>query len=150
VCPEGRSPDCKRPSGPRTEIKERMQALLDAGEREQALLLFFREMLTMSPSDIASLQQSPTWSAHVAAIHRFPRELQGLDDYTFDPAMIRAMQTPTLLHVGGDSPPFRRTVAETFRAALPNSQIGVLPAIETAPKLFVLAVVQSLLEDTSS
>ena len=54
-----------------------------------------------------------------------------------------------MLLVGGDSAPFRRTVAETIAAAVPNSQIGVLPcqrhgAIEAAPDLFAQEVMTFL------
>lgn len=134
---------------PRSEIVERMQTLIDAGEREQALLLFYRDVLRMPPADLAALQASPRWTARVAAAHTIARELQSLDAYRFDPEPFRAMQAPTLVLVGGDSPPFRRTVAETLRAALPNSQIGVLPgqghgAIEAAPDVFARAVIPFL------
>lgn len=90
--------------GPRIEITERMQALIEAGEPEQALLLFCRDELRMPPRDLASLQESPRWSAKVAVAHTIPRELQSVDAYPFDPEQFRAMPTPRLLLVGGDSP----------------------------------------------
>jgi pimeloyl-ACP methyl ester carboxylesterase len=91
----------------------------------------------------------------VAVAHTIPRELQAVDAYTFDPKRFRAMQVPTLLLVGGDSPPFRRTVAEAFHAGLPNSRIEVLPgqrhgAIEAAPDLFAKEVMRFLARDTRS
>lgn len=124
-----------------------MHALLDAGEREQALLLFFRDMVKMPPHEIAAAQALPTWPARVAAVHTIPRELQSLDRCTFDPERFGRIATPTALFVGGDSPPAMRTIAETLHAALPNSQIVVLPgqqhvAMRTAPELFVQEVVK--------
>ena len=138
--------------GPRSENTGRMQALIDAGGPEQALLLFCRDELRMPPRDLAALQESPRWSAKVAVAHTIPRELQGVDAYTFDPKQFPPMQTPTLLLVGGDSPPFRRTVAETFHAALVNSQIGMLPgqrhgAIDAAPDPFAREVIRFLTLD---
>lgn len=129
------------------EFSARMHALLNAGEREQALLLFFRDIVKMPPDEIAAAQALPTWPARVAAVHTIPRELQGLDRYAFDPGRFSRMETPTALFVGGDSPPSMRTIAETLHAALPNSQLVVLPgqrhvAVRTAPELFVQAVVR--------
>lgn len=129
------------------EFSARMQAFLDAGEREQALLLFFRDMVKMPPHEIAAAQALPTWPARVAAVHTIPRELQSLDSYTFDAGRFGRMETPTALLLGGDSLPFRRTIAETLHTTLPNSQIVVLPgqqhvAMRTAPDVFVQAVVK--------
>jgi pimeloyl-ACP methyl ester carboxylesterase len=124
-----------------------MHALLDEGEREQAFLLFFRDIVKMPPHEITAAQALPTWSTRVAAVHTFPRELQSLDCYAFDPGRFSRLETPTALFVGGDSPPSMRTIAETLHAALPNSQIVVLPgqqhvAVRTAPALFVRKVVK--------
>jgi pimeloyl-ACP methyl ester carboxylesterase len=137
------------PFGPRSwsaESMGRMQALLAAGEQEQALLLCFREIVQMLPHQIAAAQALPTWPAWVAAVHTTPRELQSLDRYTFEAGRFGSMETPTALFVGGDSPPPMRRIAETLHAALPNSQIVVLPgqqhmAMRSAPDVFVQAVV---------
>jgi pimeloyl-ACP methyl ester carboxylesterase len=80
-------------------------------------------------------------------VHTIPRELQSLDSYAFDPGRFGRMETPTALFLGGDSPPAMRTIAETLHAALPNSQLVVLPgqqhvAMRTAPELFVQEVVK--------
>ena len=127
------------------EFSARMHALLDAGEREQALLLFFRDMVKMPPHEITAAQALPTWPARVAAVHTIPRELQSLDRYAFDPGRFGRMETPTALFLGSESSPAIRTIAETLHAALPNSQLVVLPgqqhvAMRTAPELFVQEV----------
>jgi pimeloyl-ACP methyl ester carboxylesterase len=137
------------------ESSSRMRSLLVAGDRAQALLLFLRDILKTPPEMIASAQASPTWPARVASVHTLPRELQSLNSYLFDPKRFGAMQIPTLLLLGGDSPPFRRTDAETLHAALPNSRIAVLPgqrhrAMETAPDLFVQEVLTFLAEPALS
>ncbi len=129
------------------EFGARMQALLDTGEREQALLLFFRDIVKMSPHEIAGTQALATWPARVAAVHTIARELQSVDSYTFDAERFGRMETPTVLLLGGDSPPSMRTIAERLHAALPNSQIVVLPgqqhvAMRTAPDVFVQEVVK--------
>ena len=131
------------------EFSSRLRYLLDTGDREQALLLFLRDWLKTAPERIAAAQARSTWPARVAAVHTVPRELQGLGSYVFDSRRFDTMQTPTLLLLGGDSPPYRRTEAETLQTALPNSQIVVLPgqghrAMEQAPDIFAQEVLTFL------
>jgi pimeloyl-ACP methyl ester carboxylesterase len=64
----------------------------------------------------------------------------------FDPTRFTGLTTPTLLLLGGDSPPFLKRATETVHAALPHSRIAVMPgqrhtAMNTAPALFVGEVV---------
>ena len=127
----------------------RLQALLDAGNPEEALLLFLRDIVKIPSQAIAAVQARPTWPERVATAHTIPRELQSLDGYTFNPLRFQHMRTPTLHLLGGKSPAHRKAVAEMLHTALPNSQIVVLPgqklqAMQTAPDLFVQAVVTFL------
>lgn len=59
------------------------------------------------------------------------------------------MKTPTLLLLGGDSPPVYSDFIQQVNAALPNSTIVVMPgqqhiAMNTAPELFIKEVVRFL------
>jgi pimeloyl-ACP methyl ester carboxylesterase len=69
--------------------------------------------------------------------------------YQFQPEKFATMQTPTLLLLGGDSPPFAQQIADLLDSALPNGRIVVLPgqqhiAMDTNPELFVNEVVNFL------
>lgn len=60
-----------------------------------------------------------------------------------------SLEQPTLLLLGGDSPPFLKAATEAVHAALPKSRLVVLPgqqhtAMNTAPELFVREVLQFL------
>ncbi|MFH1083397.1 MAG: alpha/beta hydrolase, partial [Pseudomonadota bacterium] len=60
-------------------------------------------------------------------------------------------ETPTLLLLGGDSPPFFRAAIEALKRSVPNSRIAVMPgqrhaAMDTAPKLFLGEVIGFLTE----
>ena len=95
------------------------------------------------------LRSLPNWQARVAAAHTIPREMRGSEGYVFEPERFRQLRVPTLLLLGGDSPPFFRAAIESVHATLPNSQIVVLPgqqhtAINTAPALFVGEVLRFL------
>jgi pimeloyl-ACP methyl ester carboxylesterase len=131
------------------ESSARAKAFLDAGEQEQVLLLFYRDVLRMPEHQIAALQETARWSGKVSVAHTIPREQRALDRYVFAPERFVDMRTPTLLLIGGESPPFRRSDADILCAALPDSRIAVLPgqkhgAIQEAPALFAQEVLAFL------
>jgi pimeloyl-ACP methyl ester carboxylesterase len=130
---------------------DRLQALLDTGDRTGVLTTHYRDIGGLSPNQIEQLRSSPAWPARLASAHTVPRELRALERYEFDPDRFKDLQTPTLLLVGGDSPQFVRDATETVGEALPNSQVVVLPgqqhiAMYTAPDQFASTVVRFLLE----
>jgi pimeloyl-ACP methyl ester carboxylesterase len=73
----------------------------------------------------------------------------GSNEYIFDPGRFSSLTTPTLLLLGGDSPTFFKAGIEVVHAALPDSQVHVMPgqqhaAINTAPELFTREVYEFL------
>jgi pimeloyl-ACP methyl ester carboxylesterase len=127
----------------------RIQALVDEGNREEAVATFFRDIVHAPANELEMLRSLPNWQARVAAAHTIPREMRGSDGYVFEPKRFTDMRTPTLLLLGGDSPPFFKAAIEAVNDALPNSRIVVLPgqqhtAMNTAPELFVREVLQFL------
>jgi pimeloyl-ACP methyl ester carboxylesterase len=88
-----------------------------------------------------------------AAAHTLPRELRADERYQFKGERFRNLRIPTLLLIGGDSPPLFKAASEAVDAALPNSRIAVMPgqqhvAIDTAPNLFVHEVLTFLSESS--
>ncbi|WP_090372806.1 alpha/beta fold hydrolase [Nitrosospira sp. Nl5] len=136
-------------SGWSVELEENMQSLLGASNREEALLLFFRDIVKTPPHEIAAMQTGSSWPGRIAAAHTIHRELCSINQYIFDFRRFRAFQVPTLILLGGESPPRRHLVAETLHRSLPDSQLAMLQgqqhsAMRTAPDLFVHEVVKFL------
>lgn len=132
-------------------IIERLQALIDAGDREGVLVTFIREVVGIPSRELALLQSQPAWSARVAAAHTIPRELRAEARYRFDPERFKGVSTPTLLLLGGKSPLFMKASVDAVNAALPNSRVVVMPgqqhiADQTAPELFLREVLGFLTE----
>lgn len=126
-----------------------MEAQLAAGARERLVLTFLRELARLPEGAIAALCASPAWPARVAAAHTILYEARAAEAYAFEPARFRDLATPTLVLLGGESPPFLRAASEAIAAALPNSQLRVLEgqghvAMDTAPDLFTSEVVRFL------
>ena len=132
-------------------LMDRVQASLDAGDPEAAVITFVRDGVRMPPHELDQWRSTPVFPARVAVAHTIPREFRAVEGYQFEPERVQHLNVPVLLLLGGDSPPFFRTSIENWHAALPNSRIVVLPgqqhiAMDTAPDLFVREVTGFLAE----
>ena len=136
-------------SGWSAELESRLQTLLEQGNREESLLLFFRDLLKTPNQELIALQAGPNWPTRLAAAHTILRELQSINHYVFAPQRFHALHNPVLLLLGGDSHARRYMTAERLQQSLPNSRIGILPgqqhsAMRTAPELFAHTVIEFL------
>jgi pimeloyl-ACP methyl ester carboxylesterase len=130
---------------------DRLEALLATNKREEVLMTFMSEVVRMPAHELAQSRASPAWPARVAAAHTLPRELRAHERYRFEPDRFKGLTLPTLLLVGGDSPPRFKMAIDTLNATLPNGQVVVLPgqqhiAMDTAPDLFIREVLAFLSE----
>ncbi|MBZ0295967.1 MAG: alpha/beta hydrolase [Anaerolineae bacterium] len=128
---------------------DQIQALLDVGDPEEAVITFVREVVQMPEHELKQWRSTPVFPARVAVAHTIPREFRGVEGYRFKPERFKHLNVPTLLLLGGDSPTFLRTNTENWHAALPDSRIVVMPgqqhiAMDAAPDLFVREVIEFL------
>jgi pimeloyl-ACP methyl ester carboxylesterase len=133
------------------EALDSVRSSLKAGDREGALTIFYHDIALISPEEIEMLRSLPIWAARVALAPTIPHEMRAFERYVsnFDPARLGNLRTPTLLLLGGDSPPLERAAVESLDSALPDGQIVVMPhqahlAHRTAPQLFAREVVRFL------
>jgi len=110
----------------------------------------FRELFQMPEHEIAGLRSLPSWKVRVASAHTIARETSAEEHYKFIPERCAELKTPTLLLLGGESPPFLKDVTQVLHGALPHSRIAVMPgqqhiAMNTAPQLFTGEVMSFLL-----
>jgi pimeloyl-ACP methyl ester carboxylesterase len=134
------------------EALDSVRSSLKAGDRERALTTFYCDIALISPEEIEMLRSLPTWPARVALAPTIPHEMRAFESYVsnFDPARLANLRTPTLILLGDDSPALEKAAAEALDAALPDSQIVVMPhqahiAHRTAPEVFVREVVRFLI-----
>lgn len=131
------------------DVVDRLQALLESGQRDELLALFLREVAGLPPDQIELMRSLPAWEARLAAAHTIPREERVNREYVFDADRFREVDVPTLLLEGGDSPDSFRAANKALLAALPNSRIAVMPgqrhaAMDTGPDLFTTEVLNFL------
>jgi pimeloyl-ACP methyl ester carboxylesterase len=135
-----------------SHVVERLEALLEAGKRDELLVYFMREVAGLPPDQIELLRSLPAWEARLPAAATIPREERVNREYHFEPERFRGLQVPTLFLEGGDSPDWSRAAGEALRAALPDCRVVVMPgqrhaAMDTGTELFT-AEVLSFLEQT--
>jgi pimeloyl-ACP methyl ester carboxylesterase len=129
-------------------MRDQLEAMIERGEREQALITFFREVVEMSDSDLEMMRAAPSWGARVAAAHTVPREFDDAD-YALNAERFEGLLVPVLLLAGSESPPMLRAATEMAHAALPKSRVAVMEgqahvAVNTAPDLFTRLVIEFL------
>ena len=130
-------------------VIERMEAQLAAGDRDGVVETTMREVAGLPEQTIAHLRTLPPWRARVAAAHTIPRELRSTDMYRFDPDRLQEVEAPTLLLLGGASPPVFAAGTHALAEALPDARVVVLPgqghaAMDTATELFTTEVLRFL------
>lgn len=121
-------------------VVEQVEQLAAAGDREGVVTTIFRQLLELTDEEIDHYRALPSWQARLALADVNAREARAEDAYEFLPARFTHMGVPTLLLVGGDSPPGMRATIDMVHAALPDSRIAELAgeqhiAHRTAPRL---------------
>jgi pimeloyl-ACP methyl ester carboxylesterase len=129
-----------------------MESLLESNRSEAALVFFMSKIVGISDREIAIAKIQPDWKGRVSAAQTIPREIRALGHYKYSAESFRSIRVPTTLFVGGDSPPFFKTMVSEVQAAIPNSKVVELPgqghiAMRTAPDMFAEQVVKTLLHD---
>jgi pimeloyl-ACP methyl ester carboxylesterase len=130
-------------------IINKLQALLDAGDRDGVVTTFMRDVAKVRPDDLKLLQSLPAWKARVAAAHTIPREERATRDYSFDAQRFTRVNTSTLLLLGGDSPRFLKAGVEALQPVLPHCRTVVMPgqqhaAMDTGTELFTSELLRFL------
>ena len=127
-------------------IIDRLDDLVAAGDAEAALVAMYREIVRMPPAEIEVIRSNAdAWAVRLRNVRTMPREARVEQSYRFASERFTGMRVPTLLLVGGDSPPGEMTNARAVAGGLPHSTVTVLPrqqhvAMHTAPDMFVREV----------
>jgi pimeloyl-ACP methyl ester carboxylesterase len=134
---------------PPPHVVQELEALLEAGERDELVAAFMRDVAGLPPDQIELMRSLPAWQARIAAADTIPREERANREYAWDPDRFRELAVPTMYLQGGDSPEPFRLAGEALEAALPNCRVVVMPgqrhaAIDTGTELFVSEVLSFL------
>jgi pimeloyl-ACP methyl ester carboxylesterase len=134
------------------DVIAHLEGLLASGDREGIVTGLMRDLVGVPPDELERMRTLPVWQARIDAAPTIPRELRAVLDYRFDPVRFEKIATPTLLLLGGESPPNVQAATRAIAAALPRAEVVVLPgqghvAMDSAPDLFVSEVLRFLHAD---
>ncbi|TVQ93577.1 MAG: alpha/beta hydrolase [Bacteroidetes bacterium] len=128
------------------KLVTRVQNLIDKGDKEQALILFMREVALLSQEETDIFRKDPSWQSRLEAAHTLAREEKALSEYRFDAGRFSDLSIPALLLTGSESSSIYKKSTKAVHNALSNSHIVTLEgqahiAMNTAPHLFIESVI---------
>jgi pimeloyl-ACP methyl ester carboxylesterase len=149
VCYEGAPPAAEeryQPAGAEERVRER----LAAGEADEALATFLREIVGMTEEDLARYRADPVWPRRAAAAHTIVRELDAEASREASLDALGGVRQPVLQVLGGASRPAFRLATAALHARLANGRVAVIDgarhaAHHTHPDQFV-EVVEAFLD----
>ncbi len=108
-------------------VPARMERMIQDGEREQALVTFFREVVMLSPSEVAAMRSRRSWPGFVATVESQIRQMRALASYRFDAKRMSTVRVPTLLLTGSEtaSPQMKQAISSLL-GSLANPTVVVL------------------------
>jgi len=133
-----------------TAVAGRMEKMIQAGDREQALVTFLREIVMISAEGITAMKSQPAWPNRVSGIDIQIREIRALSKYSFDAKRIRTLAVPTLLLAGSKtaSPQLKQAI-DSLMNTLPKRTLIVFEgqehnAMDKIPREFAETVTNFL------
>jgi len=125
-------------------------AALDRGDRETAVLMFYRHALSLDEDAIAAVRASPLWQLRLEAAHTLGREAKAANAYELRPERLERIQAPVRFLLGTETAAPLQSSTRAAHEALPGSELVELPgeghnAMDTYPDAFVAQVEDWLL-----
>ena len=121
----------------------RMEQHLAAGEAEDALVVFFTDVIAAPPAVLEGARAMPDWPSRVDVLERtFGREGAAVEAYALRPERFAELATPVRLLLGTATAPGLAAATRAAHAAIPGSDLVELPgqghvAMQTDPTGFV-------------
>lgn len=130
-------------------LVDRIRALVEEDQLEQAAELFFREEGRLDDDGLAFLKTLPDWEPRVALAAICVREWDAILGADLSVDQYRELSTPTLILAGSENLDHPSMATETLAATLPQSRVAVLEgqahsAHRTDPPLVAAEVRASL------
>ena len=126
-----------------------MRDALARGQADEAVTHFVTGVFHPEPEELASMRNLTLWKDMCRTAPLMLRELEAVDAFKLDAQAYRSWTIPTLLVLGGESPPQYRATIERLNTILTGSRVVVLEgaghsAMRTAPDLFAGAILDFL------
>jgi pimeloyl-ACP methyl ester carboxylesterase len=140
------------PPGPQSaprQWREKVTAMVEAGKPGRAMMSFLIEIIALTGEQLDGLRNAPRgYDVMPIVTATLPREALALASVDLM-ALAEAVTVPALLILGDASPPWAGEITRELTAALPESEVAVLPgqghlAVDSAPGLLARALIEFL------
>jgi len=123
----------------------RVEELVAAGDRDEALASFMREIVGMPEDDLAAFRADPIWPRRAAAVDTTIRELRAEVSPAASLEALGTVRQPVLQIVGGASAPVFGEATRALDARLRNGRVVTIDgarhaAHHTHPEAFAAAI----------
>jgi pimeloyl-ACP methyl ester carboxylesterase len=123
----------------------RVEELVAAGDRDEALATFMREIVGMPEADLAAFRADPIWPVRAAAVGTTIRELRAEVSPAGSLETLGAVRQPVLQILGGASAPVFGEATRALDARLRNGRVNTIEgarhaAHHTHAESFVAAI----------
>ena len=123
----------------------RVETLVAAGDRDEALATFMREVVGMPEDELAAFRANPIWPRRAAAVHTTIRELRAEVEPAAGLDALGAVRQPVLQILGGASAPPFAAATRALDARLRDGRVVTIEgarhaAHHTHAEAFVAAI----------
>jgi pimeloyl-ACP methyl ester carboxylesterase len=105
-------------------FRHRFAEMLAAGQREEALELFFRDVISVDPTPLKRL---PIWQARLAAAHTLEREGDAVATYVPNQTQLATVRVPVTMLLGLASPQPLQMATRLAAASIPDAHLIEVP-----------------------
>jgi pimeloyl-ACP methyl ester carboxylesterase len=128
------------------------EARVEAGERASAVRDFLHLIGGYSQAEIDAMEGTPVWQARLEIAPTVPRELRAERATSTEELGLGALESPSLLLVGSESPEWARSSTAAFARAIPGVSVRTLDghghgAAVSGPELLAFELVRFLGRD---
>jgi pimeloyl-ACP methyl ester carboxylesterase len=112
---------------PPADLADRLQAFVDQGDAEEAVLLFLREDVGMPDPAIEQVRASPAFAGLVTLAQTTVYDNQLVASVSTPTAAMLEVDVPTTILRGDPTVPLIVTAVERLAAAMPRTELVVVP-----------------------
>jgi len=111
---------------PAPDRMERVDELLSAGRRGDAVEYFFIAVIGVPADIVARMRKAPSWASFEDIAHTLYYDLVIMSDFSLPRQLLETVNVPTLVIGGEESDPRLRKAVQAVAEVLPNAQLRML------------------------
>jgi pimeloyl-ACP methyl ester carboxylesterase len=110
----------------RMDLPGEIEAMVEQGERDEALALFFREGMDQLAEDVQRIRDGPRWQDQLRYVRTGADDVRITSTFVLERERLARIEAPVLFLYGSESPEWMRRGVRMFAEAVPESHVEVL------------------------